>query len=101
MAHNNGNQQRAIALLQKDVPQYMIAAYLGVSEGTLSVYAHAGREAGALAKRPRFRPDPMRALPPEVHAWLVSQLPDGSSMEELVRAIVTDAYLDAMEGAND
>lgn len=36
-------------------------------------------------------------LPTHIHAWVLSQCPKGTRVDEMVTAIVTDAYYDAME----
>lgn len=36
----------------------------------------------------------LRPLSAEAHSWLMGQLPEGSSIAELVCAIITDAYHD-------
>lgn len=38
-------------------------------------------------------------VPPHVHEWLVEQCPQGLRVDEMITAIVTDAYLDAQEAA--
>jgi hypothetical protein len=41
----------------------------------------------------------LRSLPPEVDAWLKAQVPPDSTITEMIRAIITDAYYEENEVA--
>ena len=83
-----------LRLLHREVTNEEIAADLGRSEQAVcNRILRLG-----LAKAPE-RANIFNTLPREQRDWLLSVTPEGATIADTVRAIITDAYLDAKEEA--
>ena len=96
----NGNKEKVIELLRQGLPDSVVATRLGLSRGTVSSYGSDARRRGLLhgRRRPGRPRSILNDLAPEVRRWLVAQIPNGGTLEEVVVAIVVDAYAEEMEG---
>lgn len=71
----------------------VIAERMGVAQTTVNGYISRARAAGLLEGPIGGNMGHLlRSLPPEVRVWLTRQIPPGSSMAEIIGAIITDAY---------
>lgn len=79
-----------------------IASAMGVSRKTVHVYAHKLRRAGYqpvihgsahAVEMDAFA----ESMPPQIRDWLRSSTPIGATVEDAIRAIVTDAYFEAVQ----
>jgi transposase len=94
MSFHNGKTAQAIEMVQKGLPQAIVAARLGIRKGTLSNYIRRARKQGIeIPSRGHGRAvSIIAALPQEVGHWLTDQVPEGAKVEEVIKAIVLDAY---------
>lgn len=99
MGLHNGNRDRVLKLLAQGLPQRVIADKLNIARGTVSSYATWARKTGAkVPPRGKGRPRAViTRLPPPVRRWLAGQLPAGTTIEEMIVAIVVDAYHEEKE----
>ena len=94
MAANNGNRARVIELLLQGLPHSVIAAKTGSTINAISFYVGWAKKNGyPLPDRRRGKPRAVISrLPAEVRRWLADQRPEGAEIEDLICAIVVDAY---------
>ena len=95
MTRNNKTEiiQRVAKMYNDDVTQEAMAERLGVTVRTVGGYISRARVAGLVGGPHGSNVGRLlRSLPPEVDAWLKSQVPPGSTITEMIRAIVIDAY---------
>jgi transposase len=94
MPANNGNRARVIEMLQRGLTYAEISQETGLQQSTVGSYAAWGRAKGMIMLRTRGRPElVISRLSPEIAAWLRGITPDGATVEDTIRAIVVDAYL--------
>ena len=96
MRNNQAEQiQRAAQLRNDGYSTEVISECLGVKPSTVYNYIWTAKENGLLeASNRNNMVHLLRSLPPEVDAWLKSQIPEGGTITEMIRAIVIDAYYD-------
>jgi transposase len=96
--NRNGNRERAVRLLEQGLPQRVVADKLGLARGTVASYRHWARQQGVkIPPRESGRPKAIIArLPVAVRRWLAAELPEGTTIEEMIAAIVVDAYHEEM-----
>ena len=93
-----GNYKRTVRLLQAGHSHRIVAEKLGLALGTIRNYSHRAQQAGMLFRCSQGRPrDILLALPPEPRAWLIEQIPLDGTLEDIIAAIITDAWLDATD----
>jgi hypothetical protein len=81
-------------MLQRGLTYAEISQETGLQKGTIGSYAAWGRAKGMITLRTRGRPElVISRLSPEIAAWLRDVTPDGATVEDTIRAIVVDAYL--------
>ena len=87
--------QHAARLHNAKLDAEVIAERMGIQLGTVYNYISRARAAGML-EVPTIggMGQLLRSLPPEVDAWLKAQVPPDSTITEMIRAIVIDAYYD-------
>jgi hypothetical protein len=95
---NNGNRERVVKMLRQGLPHAVICAKLNLSRGTVSGYANwAKAQDPSYSDRRKGRPKSVIArLPPPVLNWLADQRPDGAGVEDIIVAIIQDAYHEEM-----
>lgn len=94
MRNNQAEQiQRAAQLRNDGYSTEVISERLGVKPTTVYNYIWIAKENGLLEVSKRNNMvHLLRSLPPEVNAWLKAQVPPDSTITEMIRAIVIDAY---------
>ena len=95
MTRNNKTEiiQRVAKMYNDDVTQEAMAERLGVTVRTVGGYISRARVAGLVGGPHGSNVGRLlRSLPPEIDAWLKSQVPPGGTITEMIRAIVIDAY---------
>lgn len=89
-----------------DQEQYLRDNYHSASREQLETYL--GRKMPAITAKAndleirRCAPKPKEqklgvSVPVDLHAWLKAETPKGATLADTIRAIITDAYLDAQE----
>ena len=87
--------QHAARLHNAKLDTEVIAERMGVGQRTVNGYISKARAAGLIeAPIGGNMGCLLRSLPPEVDAWLKAQVPPDSTITEMIRAIVIDAYYD-------
>ena len=85
--------RRAAQLRNDGYSTEVICERLGVKPATVYNYIWIAKAGGLLeASINNNMVHLMRSLPPEVDAWLKAQIPEGSTITEMIRAIVIDGY---------
>ena len=97
MTRNNQAEmiRRAAQLRNDGYSTEVISERLSVKPSTVYNYIWIAKADGLLeASTNNNMVHLLRSLPPEVDAWLKSQVPPGGTITEMIRAIVIDAYYD-------
>jgi DNA-binding transcriptional regulator LsrR (DeoR family) len=85
--------QRAAKLRNDGYATEVISDRLGVKPSTVYNYISAAKADGLLeAAAGNNIANLLRSLPPEVRRWLEAQVPPGSTVTEMIGAIIADAY---------
>ena len=84
--------QHVAKLHNAGVSMDAIAERRGVSVRTVAGYISRAKTAGLVSGESNSLGRLLRSLPPEVDAWLKAQVPPDSTITEMIRAIVIDAY---------
>ena len=85
--------QHAARLYNAKLDTEVIAERMGVGPKTVNGYISKARAAGLIdGPIGGNMGHLLRTLPPEVRHWLEGQVPPGSTVTEMIGAIITDAY---------
>jgi hypothetical protein len=86
----------AVELLREGHSRNSVSEIMGVSVWNVGCYATYARRKG-ISYMPDMDAALLKHLPPKVSAWLRKQVPENSTVGDVLRAIVIDAYNDEME----
>ena len=84
--------QHVAKLHNAGVSMDAIAERRGVTVRTVAGYISRAKTAGLVSGESNSLGRLLRSLPPEVDAWLKSQVPPGGTLTEFIAAIIADAY---------
>jgi len=84
--------QIVVDMVRQGYPRKAIAEHLGVN---LHSVHNSIKYARSLGINVEF--EQLGFVPPRIRKWLKSQTPDGSTMQEMVVAILNDAYNEEMQ----
>ena len=84
--------QHVAKLHNAGVSMDAIAERRGVSVRTVAGYISRAKTAGLVSGESNSLGRLLRSLPPEVRRWLEAQVPPGSTVTEMIGAIIADAY---------
>ena len=95
MTKNNKSEliQRVAKMYNEGVTQEAMAERMGVGQRTVNGYISKARAAGLIESPIGGNMGCLlRSLQPEVRHWLEAQVPPGSTITEMIGAIIADAY---------
>ena len=91
--NNQAEQIRRAAQLRNDgYSTEVISRRLGVKPATVYNYLWIAKANGLVSGDSNSVGRLLQSLPPEVDAWLKSQVPPGGTLTEFIAAIIADAY---------
>ena len=93
MRNNQAEQIRRAAQLRNDGHSTeAISKRLGVKPATVYNYIWTAKADGLVSSDSNSVGRLLQSLPPEVRCWLNAQVPSGSTITEMIAAIIADAY---------
>jgi hypothetical protein len=81
----------AAKMSREGYPRKAIAEYMGVTVWQVNCYLGYAKKHG-ISALPETDAMILKGLQPKITVWLNGQIPDGGSIGDVVRAILTDSY---------